>query len=95
MTVMAKRPFQRNCSSLLMLGFACGMCSSSVAPAEAASLTFTDPVLPAGADLWVITWRGNHFYTNTTGKNLTLRKIHDLAGLKDAQTKVVWTLEPG
>lgn len=34
--------------------------------------TFTNPLLPAGADPWVIYRGGYYYYTQTTGNNLTL-----------------------
>ena len=62
---------------------------------EVSSDTFTNPLLPGGADPWVLLWKGNYFYMNTTQRNLTLWKTRDLGDLKDAQKKVVWTPEPG
>lgn len=65
-------------------------------PARAQSpQTFTNPLLPSGPDPWVIYWKGNYYYSNTTGANLTLRKTADITDLVHAETKVVWTPEPG
>ena len=60
----------------------------------AANSTFTNPLLPSGADPWVMTWKGNYYYMNTTGRNLTLWKTPDITDLRHAQSKVVWTPEP-
>ncbi|WP_083326456.1 glycoside hydrolase family 43 protein [Hymenobacter coccineus] len=58
------------------------------APAPA---TFTNPLLPVGADPWSIYHDGYYYYTNTTGDNLTLWKTKNLADLKNAEHRVVWT----
>ena len=52
---------------------------------------FTNPLLPSGADPWVIEQNGNYYYTHTTGRNLVLFKTKTLAGLKTADRKIVWT----
>jgi GH43 family beta-xylosidase len=57
--------------------------------------TFTDPLLPSGPDPWVVQWKGFYYYSNTTGKDLTLRKTADITDLRHAQTKAVWTPESG
>jgi GH43 family beta-xylosidase len=50
-----------------------------------------NPLLPSGADPWVIYKDGYYFYMNTTGKNLTVWKTKTLANLRMAKKKVVWT----
>ena len=65
--------------------------TTSVAPANNAATTFTNPLLPAGADPWSIYQDGFYFYMHTTGRNLTIWKTRDLANLKSAQKKIVWT----
>jgi GH43 family beta-xylosidase len=60
---------------------------------SAAGNTFTNPLLPSGPDPWVITWKGNYYYMNTTGQNLTLWKTPDITDLRHAEKKVVWTPE--
>lgn len=57
--------------------------------------TFTNPLLPSGPDPWVISWKGFYYYTNTTGRNLTLWKTRDITDLRNAGKKVVWTPPPG
>ena len=61
------------------------------AQCQAGSDTFTNPLLPSGADPWVIAWKGYYYYMNTTGKNLTLWKTRDITDLKNAEKKIVWT----
>lgn len=55
-----------------------------------AQRTFTNPLLPSGADPWVTYRNGYYYYTNTTAKNLTLWKTKNIGDLKDAEKKVVW-----
>ena len=58
---------------------------------QAASDTFTNPLLDSGADPWVIQWQGNYYYMNTTGVNLTIWKTRDITDLRHAEVRVVWT----
>jgi len=55
-----------------------------------AQQTFTNPLLPSGADPWCIYKDGYYYYTNTTGKNITLWKTKDIAELATAEKKVVF-----
>ncbi|MEO8414252.1 MAG: family 43 glycosylhydrolase [Ginsengibacter sp.] len=56
-----------------------------------AQTTFTNPLLPSGADPWVIHKDGYYYYTNSTGHNITLWKTQNMGDLKSAEKKVVWT----
>jgi GH43 family beta-xylosidase len=58
-------------------------------PAQAG--TFTNPLLPTGPDPWVEYKDGFYYYMNTTGTNLTVWKTRNMADLKSAEKKVVWT----
>ncbi|HVK47671.1 MAG TPA: glycoside hydrolase family 43 protein, partial [Pseudobacter sp.] len=60
-----------------------------------AQVTFTNPLLPAGADPWCIYQNGSYYYTHTTGKNITIWKTRNIADLANAQKKVVFTPPPG
>ncbi|SHM16075.1 family 43 glycosylhydrolase [Mucilaginibacter sp. OK098] len=51
---------------------------------------FTNPLLPSGADPWVIYHAGYYYYTNSTGDRLVLYKTKNMADLKSAQNKTVW-----
>jgi GH43 family beta-xylosidase len=53
--------------------------------------TFTNPLLPAGADPFSFYKDGFYYYTHTTGKNITLWKTKTIAGLKTAEKKIVFT----
>jgi hypothetical protein len=48
------------------------------AAAVLAADTFTNPLLHTGPDPWVVQWKGFYYYSNSTGKNLTLRKTADI-----------------
>ncbi|GAB3586021.1 glycoside hydrolase family 43 protein [Hymenobacter daeguensis] len=84
---------------VLSLGLLLGSCARPMSPAttattaatKAPAATFTNPLLPSGADPWTIYHDGYYYYTNTTGNNLTLWKTRSLAELKTAEKKVVWT----
>ncbi len=64
--------------------------SQTTQPAVSEVRTFTNPLLPYGADPWVIYHEGFYYYMNSTGKNLTIWKTPDIAELKDAEKKIVW-----
>src|SRR5690348_7985150 len=53
--------------------------------------TFTNPLLPSGADPWIEEHDGFYYYTQTTGNNLTIWKTRDIGQLRSAEKKVVWT----
>jgi len=51
--------------------------------------TFTNPLLPSGADPWCVYKDGFYYYTNTTGRNITLWKTMNMGDLKFRLQKVV------
>jgi GH43 family beta-xylosidase len=53
--------------------------------------TFKNPLLPSGADPWVIARDGFYYYMNSMGSNLTIWKTRDITDLAHAEKKVVWT----
>jgi len=55
------------------------------------SATFSNPLLDSGADPWVFQKNGYYYYTNTAGNQLVLWKTRNLAGLRTAEKKVIWT----
>lgn len=55
------------------------------------SQTFTNPLLSNGPDPW-ITWHdGYYYYTHTSGNSVSLRKTRNIADLRNAPVKKVWT----
>jgi hypothetical protein len=84
------------CTLLWTISDALAQVAQSVPPAAAVSgNTFTNPLLDNGPDPWVICWKGFYYYTDTSGRNLTLRKTADIADLRNAEMKAVWVPEPG
>jgi GH43 family beta-xylosidase len=53
--------------------------------------TFTNPLLPSGADPWSIYKDGYYYYTNTLGNRIDIWKTKSLADLKTAERKTIWT----
>jgi len=56
---------------------------------------FTNPLLPTGADPWVIYHAGYYYYTNSMGSKLILYKTKNMADLKSAPNKTIWTPPAG
>jgi GH43 family beta-xylosidase len=57
--------------------------------------TFTNPLLPSGADPWSIYRNGYYYYTHTVGDRLVIWKTKNLAQLSKAEKKVVFMPPPG
>lgn len=55
---------------------------------------FSNPLLPSGADPYSFYKDGYYYYTHTTGRNITLWKTKNLADLKTAEEKVIYTPPP-
>ena len=60
-----------------------------------AQQTFTNPLLPSGADPYSFYKGGYYYYTNTLGNKLVLWKTKNLADLKDAENKTIWVPPAG
>ncbi len=56
-----------------------------------AQQTFTNPLLPSGADPWCTYKDGYYYYTNTTGGDITIWKTKNISDLAEAEKKIVWT----
>lgn len=65
-------------------------CVLVLAVGAAAQGTFVNPLLPSGADPWIISRNGFYYYMNTTGSSLAIRKTRSIAALATAETKTVW-----
>ncbi|QPH40746.1 glycoside hydrolase family 43 protein [Pedobacter endophyticus] len=57
--------------------------------------TFTNPLLPSGADPWSIYKDGYYYYTNSSGNRLVIWKTKSLANLRTAEKKTVFVPEKG
>ncbi|MBW8685722.1 glycoside hydrolase family 43 protein [Chitinophaga rhizophila] len=53
--------------------------------------TFRNPVLPGGPDPWCTYKDGHYYYMHTMGNRLELWKTKNIAFLKDAPHKTIWT----
>ena len=53
--------------------------------------TFSNPLLPSGADPWSIYRDGYYYYMHTTGRDLTIWKVKSLAELSSGLKTTVWT----
>jgi GH43 family beta-xylosidase len=62
--------------------------------AQSAGATFSNPLLPAGADPFSFYKDGYYYYTHTTGNRVDLWKTKSLADLKTAQRKTIFTPPP-
>jgi GH43 family beta-xylosidase len=56
--------------------------------------TFNNPILPSGADPWMIFHNGFYYYTHTTGRNLAIWKTKNPSELSVASKKIIWTPPP-
>lgn len=79
----------------IVLALACtfSISQSIVAQAQSAK-TFTNPLLPSGADPWVIYHKGYYYYTNSLQNKLNIWKVKNLADLASAEKKTVWMPPP-
>lgn len=57
--------------------------------------TFTNPLLPSGADPFSFYKDGYYYYTHTVGNKILMWKTANLANLKDAEKTVVFTPPSG
>lgn len=53
------------------------------------------PLLPSGADPWVLYKDGWYFYMHTTGRNLTLWRTRHLSDLNQAEQQIIFTPPEG
>jgi GH43 family beta-xylosidase len=65
--------------------------TATVADAQKRKLkTFTNPILPSGADPWITYKNGYYYYTNTLGDSLIIWKTKDIADLRNSPKKTIW-----
>jgi len=63
--------------------------------AQDSSHTFTNPLLPSGADPYSFYKDGWYYYTNTTGSRIVIWKTKNIADLPTAESKTIFTPPPG
>lgn len=69
--------------------------SVGFAVAQEATKTFTNPLLPSGADPYSFYKDGYYYYTHTTGNRIVLWKTKNIADLKNAEQKTIYTPPAG
>jgi GH43 family beta-xylosidase len=52
--------------------------------------TFTNPILPNGADPFAVYHNNNYYYTHTLGDSVGLWRTGDITDLKSAEYKTIW-----
>lgn len=57
--------------------------------ASVAAQTFTNPVVPRGGDPWATQWKGQYFYTSTTGGDVRIARSPWLQNLSN-NSRAVW-----
>ncbi len=62
-----------------------------LAPIAFSQERFTNPLLPSGADPWILQKDGYYYFTHTTGKNIVLYKSKNFADLPTSKQHIVWT----
>src|SRR5439155_17959749 len=72
---------------LIALLFAFASCTSQK--------TFTNPLLPSGADPWSIYKDGYYYYTHTLGNKLVIWKTKNIANLRSARRDTVFVPPAG
>lgn len=73
-------------TSLFILALFIGLLSG-IAHAQQ---TFTNPLLPSGADPWCIYKNGYYYYTNTLGNRIDIWRTKSIAAFATAERKMVW-----
>ncbi len=84
MTVLNKFKFQTLLIASFSLSWACAI-----------GQTFTNPLLPSGADPWNIYKDGYYYYTHTLQDSLVIWKTKNLADLKSAEKKTIFVPPAG
>ncbi len=77
--------------SKLVLVLFLGMYACAIAQTK----TFTNPLLPSGADPYSFYKDGYYYYTHTTGSKLVIWKTKNLAELKTAESKTIFVPPAG
>ncbi len=79
---------------LVMLSAICQL-SCKAPQAAGTQATFTNPLLPSGADPYSFYKDGFYYYTHSLGNKLGLWKTDNLANLRTAAYKTIFTPPPG
>lgn len=87
----ARRPYMKILFIFSLIFFS-GIVTKAQSPT---AVKFTNPLLPSGADPWVIYKDGYYYYTNSLGNRLAIWKTKDITDLRNAEKKAIWTPPKG
>lgn len=82
-----------SCRKLVLIFFFASL--SIVCRSQETLQTFTNPLLPSGADPFSFYKDGCYYYTHTTGNSIVLWKTKNIANLKTADKKTIYTPPQG
>ena len=78
--------------------FVSGLVASAAAQSTTVSsnaATYTNPIVPNGADPWVTRHDGYYYMTYTTTTNITILRSQDLVDWSNAEVKLAFDPPPG
>ncbi len=81
--------------AVLCCQFSCKAPQHAVTASSQTASTFTNPLLPSGADPYSYYKDGYYYYTHTLGSKIGLWKTKNLAKLKEAEYKTIYTPPEG
>jgi hypothetical protein len=67
----------------------------TLATAQSNNATYTNPILPTGADPWVIRYENYYYMTYTTNDNITILRCSILTDWTTADVKLAFNPPPG
>jgi GH43 family beta-xylosidase len=79
----------------IIISFCFFILTSIACLAQQGKATFTNPLLPSGADPWVIYKNGYYYYTNSMGSRLVIWKTKRITNLNNAERKTIWVPPAG
>lgn len=68
---------------------------SSTPSSSSNAATYTNPILPSGADPWMTKYDGYYYMTYTTMTNITILRSRNLVDWNDAESKLAFDPPPG
>lgn len=78
---------------LLLALICCPACQNKKAPASKevpSGATYTNPLLPVGAEPWAVFHEGKYYYTQGAENKIILWETNDITDLEHATRKEVW-----
>ena len=78
---------------LLLALICCPACQNKKAPVSKevpSGATYTNPLLPVGAEPWAVFHEGKYYYTQGAENKIILWETNDITDLEHATRKEVW-----